>query len=320
MIQKTLHTITKAFILTTSLAFMMSSCSDDAETPLATITEFSPSTGIVGETVIVTGTNFSTTPAENIVTFNGATALVTEATSTQLTLTVPTEATSGKISVTTKGITAISTADFTVPNPTIAGFNPAIAGTGVPVTITGSNFSSTAENNIVKINALPAIVTSASPTQLIAVVPAGTSTGLITVDVGANKATSANTIEICNSVELMMGGVSILNTANATSYLLSMKIINLGSVPVDVTKILIQNYASTDAVLGNDVASGGYMLTLGPTALLPGQSYSMVNYNFNIGSGQNTTTHPYAIITMSVPNGSVTECHTEDNVVFKQFN
>lgn len=320
MIQKTLNTISKAFILTTCLALIISSCSDDAEIPKATITEFSPSTGVVGETVIVTGTNFSATPAENLVTFNGSTALVTVATSTQLTLTVPAEATSGKITVTTKGFTAESTSDFTVPNPTIAGFNPAIAGTGVPVTITGSNFSSTAENNIVKINGLTATVTSASATQLIAVVPAGTSTGSITVDVGANKAASANNIEICNSAELMMGGVSILNTANATSYSLSMKIINLGSVPVDVTKILIQNYASTDEVLGNDVASGGYFLTLGPTALLPGQSYNMVNYMFNIGSGKNTTTHPYAIVTMSVPNGNITECHTEDNVVFKQFN
>ncbi|HEU5290830.1 MAG TPA: IPT/TIG domain-containing protein [Cyclobacteriaceae bacterium] len=319
MIKKVLHTHPKAFIV--CFALILSSCSDDVETPkVVTITEFSPSIGIVGETVIVTGTNFSTTASDNVVKFNGATATVTEATATQLTLTVPADATSGKITVTTNGNTIESTSDFTVPAPTLAGFNPAIAGTGVPVTITGTNFSSSAENNIIKINGVAASITSASPTQLIATVPAGASTGSITVDVGANKATSANTIEICNNAELMMGGVSILNQPNATSYALSMKIINLGSVPVDVTKILIQNYASTDEVLGNDVASGGYFLTQGPTALLPGQSYSMVNYMFNVGSGKNTTTHPYAVITMSVPGGSITECHTEDNIVFKHFN
>lgn len=319
MIKKLLNT--HAFILASCFTLIISSCSDDAEKPkLATITEFSPSTGTVGESVTITGTNFSTTAADNIVKFNGATATVTEATATQLTVTVPGDATTGKITVTKNGNTTESASDFTVPTPTIAGFTPVIAGTGVPVTITGTNFSSLVANNIVKINGLSATVTSSSPTQLIAVVPAGTSTGSITVDVGVNKATSVNNIEICNSAELMISDLTIQNTVGAANYWLSMKITNLGSVSVDVTKILIQNYASTDAVLGNDVASGGYFLTLGPTSLLPGQTYSMVNYNFNIGSGKNTTTHPYAVVTMSVPGGSVTECHTEDNIVFKQFN
>lgn len=308
--------------LVTCMMLIVSSCSDDAEnlkvTP-ATITEIAPSTGIVGESVTITGTNFSTTSSENIVKFNGATATVTTATATLLTLTVPHDATSGKITVTTNGVTAESTSDFTVPNPTITGFTPAIAGTGVPVTITGTNFSSTATNNIVKINGLSATVTSASATQLIATVEAGTSNGSITVGVGANQATSTNTIEICNSIELVISDLTIQNTPSATNYWLSMKITNLGSVAVDVTKIVIQNYASTDAVMGNDVASGGYMLTLGPTALLPGQSYNMVNYNFNIGDGKNTTTHPFAVVTMSYT-GTATECHTGDNIVFKQFN
>jgi hypothetical protein len=319
MIKKLFNT-QPAFFLVACFALIIASCSEDAETPQVTIAEFSPSTGIVGEAVVVTGTNFSTTPSENIVTFNGASAIVTEATATQLTVTVPAEATSGKIAVTTKGTAAESATDFTVPSPTISGFTPAIAGTGVPVIITGANFSSTAANNVVKINGLAATVTSASATQLIAVVPAGTASGSITVDVGTNQATSSNSIEICNSAELRISDLTIQNNANATSYWLSMKITNLGSVSVDMTKVLIQTYASTDAVMGNDAASGGYFLTMAPTALLPGQSYSMVNYGFNIGSGKNTTTNPYAVITMSVPGGTITECHTEDNIVFKQFN
>lgn len=79
-----------------------------------TISSFAPSSGPVGITVTITGTNFSSTPANNTVTFNGTTALVTVSTTTTLTVTVPIGATTGPISVTVGGNTATSATDFTV--------------------------------------------------------------------------------------------------------------------------------------------------------------------------------------------------------------
>lgn len=81
---------------------------------LPTIISFTSTSGPTGTIVIITGTNFSTTPADNIVTFNGITALVTASTLTTLTVIVPQGATTGKISVSVAGNTATSVDDFIV--------------------------------------------------------------------------------------------------------------------------------------------------------------------------------------------------------------
>jgi hypothetical protein len=82
------------------------------------ITSFSPASGSIGTTVVITGTNFSTTPASNTVKFaNNRTATVTASTATSLTVTIPASTVTGKITVTTNCQTAISANDFTVTAP-----------------------------------------------------------------------------------------------------------------------------------------------------------------------------------------------------------
>ncbi|WP_343037782.1 DUF3500 domain-containing protein, partial [Pseudoxanthomonas gei] len=68
----------------------------------------------MGTSVVITGTNFSTTPASNTVTFNGVAATVSAATGTSLTVAVPAGATTGKLVVTVGSNTVASTSDFTV--------------------------------------------------------------------------------------------------------------------------------------------------------------------------------------------------------------
>lgn len=79
-----------------------------------TISSFSPTSGPVGTTVTITGTNFSTTPANNIVYFGAVKATVNTATATSLTVIVPTTATFQPISVTVNNLTAYSAFPFTV--------------------------------------------------------------------------------------------------------------------------------------------------------------------------------------------------------------
>ncbi len=95
-----------------------------------TITNFTPTSGSIGTNVIITGTNFSTTPANNTVQFNGTTAVVTASTATSITTTVPTGATTGPISVAVAGNTATSAADFTILKDFITRWNLATAGSG----------------------------------------------------------------------------------------------------------------------------------------------------------------------------------------------
>jgi pectate lyase len=160
------------------------------------IDSFSPTSGPVGTPVTITGADFSTTAKGNTIKFNGATATVTAASSTSLTATVPAGATTGRLTVTVGVKTATSTSDFTVvaasASPSIASFSPTSGSVGASVTLYGANFSSQANSNGVKFNGTSALVTASSATALTVTVPAGASTGPITVTVGGKTATSAS--------------------------------------------------------------------------------------------------------------------------------
>jgi len=82
---------------------------------IPTIVNFNPTGGIIGTTITITGTNFSTTPASNIVYFGATKATVTNSTATQLMVTVPTGATYAPISVlnTATSLLAYSSSNFT---------------------------------------------------------------------------------------------------------------------------------------------------------------------------------------------------------------
>ncbi|ARV06651.1 hypothetical protein BTO04_08050 [Polaribacter sp. SA4-10] len=66
---------------------------------LPTISSFTPLTGDAGETVTITGTNFNTIPANNILFFGATKATVSAVTATSLTVTVPAGATYGPLTL-----------------------------------------------------------------------------------------------------------------------------------------------------------------------------------------------------------------------------
>lgn len=79
------------------------------------ISAFVPNSGPVGSTVTITGTNFNTTPTNNVVFFGAMQATVSAATATQLSVNVPTGATHDYITVlnTTTGLLAYTFTKFT---------------------------------------------------------------------------------------------------------------------------------------------------------------------------------------------------------------
>ena len=79
-----------------------------------TISSFTPDSGPTGASVTITGTNFSATPANNVVYFGATRATVTAATVTQLTVTVPAGASPQPISVLVGGLVANSAKPFIV--------------------------------------------------------------------------------------------------------------------------------------------------------------------------------------------------------------
>jgi large repetitive protein len=87
--------------------------------PAPTITSFTPAFGPAGASVTITGTNFSGTVSgvsftTTGVSFNNVTATFVVNSATQITATVPSTATTGRIRVTNGGGTATSATDFTV--------------------------------------------------------------------------------------------------------------------------------------------------------------------------------------------------------------
>ncbi len=175
-------------------------------TPTPTITSFNPTSGLVGSSVVITGTNFSTTAASNTVRFNGTTATVTGTpTASSITATVPVGATTGTLSVSVGGQTGTSSGTFTVTTasiPTVASFLPISGTIGTSVTLTGTGFSTTAANNIVKFNGTTATISGTpTATSITVTVPTGATTGKITVEVAGQTGTSLTDFTV-NTVTL----------------------------------------------------------------------------------------------------------------------
>jgi YD repeat-containing protein len=101
--------------VTNSLGTASSSTPFTVGSDAPSITSFTPVIGTAGTTVTISGTNFETTTYANLVKFNGTSSVVTVASPTSLTTTVPTGATSGRISNTTTIGTGVSNDYFFVP-------------------------------------------------------------------------------------------------------------------------------------------------------------------------------------------------------------
>lgn len=133
---------------------------DEVVIPAPKITSFTPLEAASGETVTITGENFSTVLSENAVMFNTLEAVVTSATATQLEVTVPKgRASSGYITVTVNGKPASSSAQFTYIAPPnthtvyVAGYRSSNGGNQIAGYWTGgtSNFtalSSSGKNSV----------------------------------------------------------------------------------------------------------------------------------------------------------------------------
>ncbi|MGE0133429.1 MAG: RHS repeat-associated core domain-containing protein [Blastocatellales bacterium] len=169
------------------------------------VATLNPTQGSVGTSVTITGNRFDERgPSYNTVRFTASgggtvTATVTSATRTQIDATVPAGAVTGSVSVQTAGGTGTSPGFFTVLGgaPMIADFNPKTGPVGTIVTITGSSLKSGAVDPVVTFQGpnstrLSAQINSATPTQVVVVVPTAAVTGVIDLTTSGGVAQTAN--------------------------------------------------------------------------------------------------------------------------------
>ncbi|MFO1499466.1 MAG: IPT/TIG domain-containing protein [Verrucomicrobiota bacterium] len=152
-----------------------------------TILDFQPDRAPPGSTITLLGLNFEGATA---VRFNGTNAQFSVTSPTQIRAVVPPGATSGHVSVTTPIDEAQSDFPFTVTGrePFVGSFSPTSGAPGTVVTIEGANFTAPLAVRFNGTNATQPSITS--PTQIRVAVPAGASSGLITVSNSFGAGTS----------------------------------------------------------------------------------------------------------------------------------
>jgi hypothetical protein len=177
--------------------------------PAPVISSFSPTSGLVGATVTITGQNLTNATT---LTFNGVgVSSFTIVSATEITTTVPAGATTGPVAVTTPGGTIASTGNFTVttPAPTLTSFSPTSGPVGTSVTITGANLTGATAVSFNGIAAATFTVNSA--TQITATVPTGATTGELSLTTPGGTVHSTTTFVIQSSANLPVYTDALLN-------------------------------------------------------------------------------------------------------------
>jgi len=163
-----------------------------------TITSVTPNPAKTGSTVIVAGTNLDLITG---ITFGGGKTGSSAAggTTTQITVNVPVDATSGIITFSTaSGKSVASPLSVTMVDPAITSITPLSVKALDNITITGTNLDIVAT---VKFSGgTSATVTSATATQIVVAVPTGTTSGTITlVATNGDQVTSTDQLTILAS-------------------------------------------------------------------------------------------------------------------------
>jgi uncharacterized repeat protein (TIGR01451 family) len=100
---------------------------DGQSGPAPVVTGFSPTSGQVNDSIVVAGSNFT---SASTVQFNGVSATFQVNSDAQVTASVPANATSGHISVTTPNGTGVSAGNFTVTGPLFTDLRVGLSHTG----------------------------------------------------------------------------------------------------------------------------------------------------------------------------------------------
>jgi len=176
----------KALILFIATGCLWSCKKNDpkpAATPVSVIS-LSVNSGPYNTVVVINGSGFDGAIANDKVYFNGTEATVSAATTTQLTVRVPTGATSGNVTVSVNNGSAANGPVFTITTPvTILSLNTTYGPYNTPVIIKGTGFSVNPSNDQVYFNGKQATISSATATQLNVIVPLSAGTGNVTVSV-----------------------------------------------------------------------------------------------------------------------------------------
>jgi RHS repeat-associated protein len=168
--------------------------------PSLSVSTLSPDIGPVGTQVTIHGVGFGQTQGTSTLTFNGQPpASISSWNDGQIVATVPATAITGPVLVTANGVNSNNDTIFFVPGPSVNSVNPGGGTVGTQVTIVGSSFQPSQGSSTVTFNGTavpPSGITSWSNTQIVVAVPAGATTGLLTVTVNGVSGSASTPFEV----------------------------------------------------------------------------------------------------------------------------
>jgi RHS repeat-associated protein len=153
--------------------------------PPPQVTSVSPSIGIGGTQITVTGSGFQATKGSSTLTVNGSTATTTAWSDTQITATMASSPTTGPVKVTVNGVSSNGDVLFTVPKPVVTSVSPTSGPEGAQIQIAGTGFGATQGSSSLTLGGRTAPVVSWSDTLIVATVPLAGASGGIQVTVSA---------------------------------------------------------------------------------------------------------------------------------------
>jgi hypothetical protein len=154
------------------------------------IASLSPTSGAVGASVTISGSNFGTTQGASTVTFNGTGGSLASWSATSIVVPVPSGATTGNVVVTVSGVASNGAAFTVMSTPSITSLSPTSGAVGTSVTVTGTNFGTTQGASTVTFNGTTGTPTSWSATSVVVPVPLAAITGPVVAVVGGTASNS----------------------------------------------------------------------------------------------------------------------------------
>jgi hypothetical protein len=182
------------------------------------ITGLNPTSGRVGTSVTITGTNFGS--SIGTVTFNGTP--VTGAiswTPTRIDVTIPNGATTGSVVVTAGGLSSNGVSFTVIPGPAITNLSPTSGAVGTSVNITGAGFGSPQGGSTVTFNGTTANPTIWQSNSITVPVPSGATTGNVVVTVagipsnGLNFTVTSISVSVAPPTANVVAGTTAFFTA-----------------------------------------------------------------------------------------------------------
>jgi hypothetical protein len=303
------------------------------------ITSFDPVLGSPGDKVIISGSGFYTGIGSTVaVWFNGVqdpTAQATAANGTIIQAKVPTNATTGPISVSVNGgPPAFSVQDFTVigPGPYVTNFSPYVGSAGTVVTVQGVHFTTA---NAVSFGGKPGTsLFVQNDNQLQVQAPTGVTNGPISVSSPQGSFVSSNfyvpptltgfspTSGRANTNVILTG----LNLSGATSVLFGGVSASFGTVTNNTTLQATVPVGTPTGPIRINTQAGSFTTTsnfvvrptifgFSPGAGPVGTSVTITGANFNVGtptvrfngtSSTSVSNISFGQLTATVPSGATT--------------